>query len=48
MEKKVSFQALQANELIKFLPKREILPPKKGILRLQKWQNLPQYMKIEK
>jgi hypothetical protein len=27
MEKKVSFQALQANELIKFLPKKEVFAP---------------------
>jgi len=36
MEKKVSFQALQANELIKFLPKREILPPKKRKFEITK------------
>jgi len=48
MEKKVSFQALQVNELIKFLPKKEIFAPKNGILRLQKGQNLLQCMKTEK
>lgn len=37
MEKKVSFQALQANELIKFLPKKEVFAQKKkGILRYKK------------
>lgn len=36
MEKKVSFQALQANELIKFLPKREILPQKKRNFEITK------------
>jgi hypothetical protein len=36
-EKKVSFQALQANELIKFLPKKElIILPKRKKLTLQK------------
>jgi hypothetical protein len=51
MEKKVSFQALQANELIKFLPKKEVFAQKKkggGEFEMQKGQNLLQCMKIEK
>lgn len=48
MEKKVSFQALQANELIKFLPKKEVFAKKKGNFEIQKGQNLLQCMKIEK